>query len=93
MRNGGTSYSADEVWINAEIESDQAITELTAHYVAQLTTAGWKQVDVSTTEHLTWSAWQKVDEAGDTWDATFSLVQQAGDAKRYLATLSLQRQR
>lgn len=93
VRSSGTSYGPDEAGISAEIESSQTITELTAHYATQLTTAGWAQVDSSTTEHLTWSAWQKVDETGATWDATFFMVQRAGEGENYLTTLSLKRQR
>lgn len=86
---GGSGSSPDgfNISAQADIESQLSATELADHYIAQLETAGWTQLDVNQVDNLHWSAWSFTDEDENEWNATFYIVQQGGEDDGYIATL------
>ncbi len=92
VRGGNSNFGGDHAGVSAEIIWPLAVSALADQYADQLIASGWQQVEASATEHIAWSAWTVVDEEGDTWGATFSIVKQVGETATYLVNLDLKRQ-
>lgn len=91
---GGSSSGPDSVSVSAEAAIETGLTagELADHYERQLISTGWRQLDQSWVDALTWSTWSIVDDDGMTWSITFYVVQQGPTGGSYTATLRAESQ-
>ncbi len=90
----GQGLGGNQVEVDARIStSTLTAADLAEHYEAQLVDAGWENLGRTAAEPVAWSSWSFQDPDGNEWIATFTVVQQGGDATLFVASLSAERAR
>ncbi|MCC6166706.1 MAG: hypothetical protein IT329_05710 [Caldilineaceae bacterium] len=87
LRSSGGGGGGNMVSADAELQTALTAQELAAHYSAQLAAAGWEQLDSSSAAAVEWSAWRLSDAQGNSWTATFYIVQKGDSPTTFLTTL------
>ncbi|NJN83594.1 MAG: hypothetical protein HC802_15795 [Caldilineaceae bacterium] len=90
----GSGSDANSYTLSAEAEITSVLTptQIAEFYELQLEGAGWERLEESRTDAVAWSAWSFVDDNGNAWTGTFSIIRQAGEESGYLASLRAESQ-
>lgn len=90
--NTSGGRSTDVVSAEAELRSALSAAEVSLAYETQLETEGWDLLEQESGNAFAWSAWEFVDDEGETWSATFYVARASGESTSYVASLRAVRQ-
>jgi hypothetical protein len=90
QRTLGGGGGGGEWRASADVTTGLDLAAVTAHYIAQLEGAGWRESSHGEGDRVRWNLWDFADKDGEPWRAYLFIFQRPDEPKRYFLDIHCQ---